>query len=286
MAQGRRRRGQQQGAGAGGLQPEQGPLDRGAAGLRHRRLLAPRLQQHRALGQATSRLLERLHHQISTTGQTSLRQARIQAQMGTVGLIQQHGQPSAMHRSDQAREICCQALIAGGHQHHRRQGPSSQGRIQMPGQRLGCGWHPQPGSSIKRKIEEHWPQLSEHAAMQQGAMQIAGQQHPITRLGQSQQRHLQQPTGPIDPEPAALSAEQRGGGGLGLRHGSLHLQRATDLRQLRQVPAARWLAQQAPQLRGQRAAPAVGRKMQGQWGRPRQQALQQSHGPSGVLPRV
>ena len=233
IAEGRRRRGQQQGAGTRGLQPEQSPLDRGATGLSHGRLRAPRLQQHRALGQATSRLLERLHHQISTTGQTSLRQARIQAQMGTVSLIQQHGQPSAMHRSDQAREICRQALITGGDQHHSRQGPSSEGRIQMQGQRLGCGWHPQPGGGVKRKIEEHRPQLSKHAAMQQGAMQVAGQQHPITRLGQSQQRHLQQPAGPIDPEPAALGAKQSGGSGLGLRHGPLHLQRATNLRQLR-----------------------------------------------------
>jgi len=106
--------------------------------------------------------------------------------MGPVGLIQQHRQAAALHRSNQASQIPHQALIAGRHQHHRRQGALGQGRLQLLRQPLRRGRQPQAGGGIKGQIKQHRPQLAQQAAMQQGAMQIAGQQHPLARLSQGQ----------------------------------------------------------------------------------------------------
>ena len=100
--------------------------------------------------------------------------------------------------------------------------------------------------------------------MQQGAVQVAGQQHPATWGSQGQQGRLQQATGAINTKPDRLRSKLGGTTPLSLSDGTGINQGATLLRQLRQIPAARPLAQQAPQGRGQTPTAAVGRQMQRQ----------------------
>ena len=114
--------------------------------------------------------------------------------------------------------------------------------------------------------------------MQQGAVQVAGQQHPLTRLSQGQQTGLKQPAGAIDAVPAALGPKQLGDGGLALGHGPLRFQRPADLGQLRQIPAPRGLAQQLGKGRCQGTPAAVGGEMQRQTRpAPLKQLLEQHH---------
>ena len=228
MLQGCLAGGQQQTAGAGGLQPQQGPLQ---ASRRHP--LARPLEQHGTLGQASSRLLQRLHHQIRPTAQATGGQPGIQAEMGAMGLIQQHRQLAAMGASDQGGQIAHQALVAGGHQNHGGQGTLRQGGREHPLKMVGRGRPPQARGGVEGQGEQHRPQLAEQATMQQGTVQVAGQQHPLPRLGQPQQCSLQEATGTIHPKPAPLGPEQLGQGGLALGHGPFRLQRTADLGQLR-----------------------------------------------------
>ena len=114
--------------------------------------------------------------------------------------------------------------------------------------------------------------------MQQGAVQVAGQQHPLTRLSEGQQTSLEQPAGAIDAVPAALGPKQLGDGRLALGHGPFRFQRPPDLGQLRQIPAPGSLAQQLRQGRRQGASTAVGGEMQRQTRpAPLKQLLEQHH---------
>ena len=143
---------------------------------------------------------------------------------------------------------------------------------------LWTGRQPEPRDRIKGQIKEHGLELPEQAAVQQGAVQVAGQQHPLTRLSEGQQTGLEQPTGAIDAIPAALGPEQLGDGRLALGHGPLGFQRPADLGQLRQIPAPRDLAQQLRQGRRQGTSSAVGGEMQRQTRpAPLKQLLEQHH---------
>ena len=100
--------------------------------------------------------------------------------------------------------------------------------------------------------------------MKQGAVKVAGQQHPLTRLSEGQQTSLEQTTGAIDAVPTALGPEQLSDGRLALGHGPLAFQRPADVGKLRQIPAPRGLAQKLSQGRRQGAPAAVGGEMQWQ----------------------
>jgi hypothetical protein len=121
-----------------------------------------------------------------------------------VGPIDQHRQAGPVAHGDLGSQIAREALVAGRHQHHRRQGTGRQGRRQHRLQVLGLGRQPQPRGRIEGQVKQHRLQLAEQAAMQQAAVQVAGQQHPLARIGQAQQGRLQQATGAVHPIPTAL----------------------------------------------------------------------------------
>ena len=285
MAEGRLTRRQQQGAGAGGLQPEQSPCDP----IRRHTLPCP-LQKHGALSKPACCLLQRLHRQIGPAAQGRRREARVEAQVRAMGLIDQHRQSPLMNDGDQSAQVAHKPLIARGHQHHRRQRAAGQGLLEERGQLRRRGRQPETRGGIERQIEQQRLQLPEQTAMQQRAVQIARQQHPLAWSGHGQQRRLQQATGTVDAEPATLSTQQGGRSRLGLGDGPLGLQWAADRRQFGKVPAGGRLTQQPLQPRCQAAATAMGRQMQrqpeGPGGVGPAEALQQTHGPPGGLPRV
>ena len=197
------RRCEQQSAGAGALQPQQGPLHRPRI-----HLLA--LVQHQgALGQATTGFLARHHHQIGT-GSKGFPLA--------MGLIHQHLEARLMAQGHQRCQIPRQALVAGIHQHQGRQGTGCLGSGNHLCQ-MGRRWRqPQAGGGVKGQIKQDRLQVSQQTAVQQGAMQVAGQQHPTARLCHRQQGGLQQATGPIHPKPTALRTQQVRALLLGLGH--------------------------------------------------------------------
>ena len=200
---GRGSRCQQQCAGARALQPQQGPL--------HRPRIHPLglLQHQGALGQAATRFLARHHHQIGT---------RSHGFPLAMGLIHQHRQARPMAQSHQSLQIPHLTLVAGIHQHQGRQGTGCQGRDNHPLQ-VGRRWgQPQAGSGVKGQIKQDRLQVAQQTAVQQGAMQVAGQQHPTSRLCHRQQGGLQQATGPIHPKPTALGTQQIRAFLLGLGH--------------------------------------------------------------------
>ena len=107
MLQRRFRGRQQQGAGAGGLQPKQCPLN-----PRWIDATAAALEQNSALGQTAGGLLQGLHHQIGSGAQARRRQARIQPQMGAVGFIEQDRHSLPLGQRHQRHEITHAALVA------------------------------------------------------------------------------------------------------------------------------------------------------------------------------
>ena len=95
--------------------------------------------------------------------------------------------------------------------------------------------------------------------MQQAAVQVAGQQHPLARIGQAQQGRLQQAASAVHPKPTAPCPHQVGRGGLACGHGPGGFKGTADAGQFGQVPAGRRPAKQGRQGRGQAAAAAMGR---------------------------
>jgi hypothetical protein len=115
------------------------------------------------------------------------------------------------------------------------------------------------GQPVKQRL-----QVTEHAGMEQGAVQIAGQQHPRAGRTKPQQGCLQQPRSAIYPKPAGIGSEGLGGPPLGFGHGSMAFKGTAEGRQFGQVPGSRPLAQQTPQLWGQGSASAMAGQMQRQ----------------------
>ena len=106
------------------------------------------------------------------------------------------------------------------------------------------------GERIARQVVQKRLDAAQHTAVQQAAVQVAGQQHPIAGLAEGQQGRLQQAAGPVDPEPAVLRPEQLSGEGLRLSHRPCGLQWSAEAGQFRQIPAARRLAQQLEAVKG------------------------------------
>jgi hypothetical protein len=161
------------------------------------------------LGQATTGFLARHHYQIGT-GSKGFPLA--------MGLIHQHLEARLMAQGHQSCQIPRQALVARIHQHQGRQGTGGLGSSNDPLQ-VGHRWRqPQAGGGVKGQIKEHGLQVAQQTAMQQGAVQVAGQEHPTARLCHRQQGGLQQATGPSDPKPTALRTQQLRALLLGLSH--------------------------------------------------------------------
>ena len=147
-----------------------------------------------------------------------------------MGLVHQHRQAWPAMGMDQihhGREVGGEPLVGGIHQHHRR-GVKGCGGGKHPLQVASGGRLPQPGEGIEGEIKQQRFDLTQHTGVQQGAVQVAGQQHPGSRGRHRQEGRLKQAAGAIHPEPAALGAQQGGTGGLGLGHRTLRLQGPTE----------------------------------------------------------
>ena len=217
--------------------------------------------------------MQGLHHQIGPGRQGTHRQTRL-AEVGPMGFIHQHRQAVAVGHRDQTLQISRQALVGGMHQHQRRQG---WGLLQAPPQPGGAWRQPQSGGRIEGEIEQHRPQTAQHAGVQQAAVQVARQQHPLAGLGQSQQGHLQHPAGSVHPEPAAIGPAEAGDSAWAAATAPLRFQRPSDLGQFRQIPAAGAPPQQPAQARRQAPAAPMGGQVQIEAREALTQGRQQEH---------
>ena len=178
-----------------------------------------------------------------------------------MGLVHQNGQAGSVQQGHQRRQHRPSPVVGGVHQHGRLQGGSCrQHRLQMG----RFGREPEATGGIEGRREQHRLQTGQHTAMEQGAVQVAGQQHPTAGGHEGQQCRLQQTGGTVDAEPAVVGGEQGRTTPLRFRHGTLRFEGATDGGQLRQVPAAGGAPQQLPQAWGQAAPAAMGRQVQRQ----------------------
>jgi hypothetical protein len=108
----------------------------------------------------------------------------------------------------------------------------------------GRGGLPQARGRIEGQVKQQRLQLAEQAAMQQAAVQVARQKHPLAWISQPQQGPLEQAAGAVHPIPTTLGPQQAGRGGLAGRHGPFGFQGTTNLWQFGQVPAGRGAPQQ------------------------------------------
>ena len=108
-----------------------------------------------------------------------------------MGLIHQHLEARLVAQGHQGWQIRRQALVARIHQHQGRQGTGGLGSGNHPLQ-VGRLWRqPQASGGVKGQIKQHGLQVSQQTAVQEGAMQVAGQQHPTAWLCHREQGGLQ-----------------------------------------------------------------------------------------------
>ena len=131
--------------------------------------------------------------------------------------------------------------------------------LSIQAESTGAGW---PGR-FEREIEQHRPQVSKNAGLNQAAMHIAGQQHPLSGPDHGQQCGLQQSGGPVDPVPATGHTHLCGGVALTGGDGAIRLQRTAEGWQFRQVPNASALAEQSAQSIRKRGTSAMSGQKQG-----------------------
>ena len=214
--------GQQQRTGAGGLQQAQ------AAFHAHGIQTLPLQPEHRCLRQCCSRLLQGMHHQISAAVQSAGGEGMVHpsGEMTAVGFIHQHATALLLQPLNYCRWVIGIALVGGMHQNCSTDGGSIAGQGLKhpfdPGRIRRCRLAP---VALKGEIEQHRPQVPKNAGLNQAAMHVAGQQHPLSGPDHGQQCGLQQPRGPVHPVPAARHPHRCRGGALAVCDGAVRLQR-------------------------------------------------------------
>ena len=96
-----------------------------------------------------------------------------------MGLVHQHRQTrsAAMEEVHQCPQFAAKPLVGGVHQHRCRRLQGGR-RRQNPLQVRRAGGAPEAGARLEGQVEEQGLQLAQHTGMEQGAVQVAGQQHP------------------------------------------------------------------------------------------------------------
>ena len=185
-------------------------------------------------------------------------------EMTAVGFIHQYAKALLLQPLNYRRRVIGIALVGGMHQNRSTDGCSVRGQsLQHPFDPSCICRCRLAAVALEGEIEQDRPQVAKNAGLNQAAMDIAGQQDPLSWPDHGQQCGLQQPRGPVHPIPAARHTHLCSGGALACCDGAVSFQRTAKGWQFRQVPDASAAAQQLTKSIRKGSPPSMGRQKQG-----------------------